>query len=376
MIVLRDHLSSLAPYRAGRVGEASALVSSGASLLASNELPFDPLPCVVEALATAAKTVNRYPDPSSLRLREAIATLHGVEVGNVAIGAGSVEVLRQALFAVASDGDEVVVATPSFPEYVTTSALSGARAVEVPLVDHVHDLETMAGAIGSRTRAVVVCNPNNPTGTVVSPVELAKFVADVPAELLVVLDEAYAEFAPIGTVNGTDLARRHDNVLVLRTFSKAYGLAGLRVGYGIGSKHIVDALSKTRIPFGVSGLASSAAIASLDAVADLAERVQATTTERDRVAEALRCLGLDVPASHGNFLWLPLGEEADALADALQARAVMVRLAPGGLRVTVGGIRDDDRLVSAIAVLSHEAVSACSTTGDAAGTATRPGVSG
>ncbi|MCU1491859.1 MAG: hisC [Acidimicrobiaceae bacterium] len=348
MIRLRSEIATLSAYSAGRSGAAEEGRYAGKALLGSNELAFGPLPAVLEAIAAAAPHVHRYPDPEARALREAIAAQHGLTVSGVAVGTGSAEVCRQALFAVAGPGDEVVLADPTFPEYRTIATLSGAGVVAVPLVEHVHDLATMGAAINERSRAIVICNPNNPTGTALSHRAIAEFVATLPRDLLVVVDEAYAEFADKETVAGSGFVRAHDNVLVLRTFSKAYGLAGLRVGYGLGSPEVIEALSRTRVPFGVSALAQVAATASLAAGANLALRVTQVVAERARVVQGLRRLGVAVPDSQGNFCWAPFGERSADAATHLADAGVFVRPFHGALRITIGSPEENERLLGAV----------------------------
>lgn len=349
MIRLRPQIASLGPYSSGRTGAADDEHFVGKALLASNELSFTPLPSVLKAIEAAARSIHRYPDPSAVSLREAIAEMHGLSLDQVAVGTGSAEVCRQALLAVAGPGDEVVVAEPTFPEYTAIATLAGARTVTVPLVADVHDLKAMAAAVGERTRAVVLCNPNNPTGTALEAAEIDRFVAMLPPDLLVIVDEAYAEFAEERFVSGSESIRTHANVLVLRTFSKAYGLAGLRVGYGLAAPEIVATLVRARIPFGVNSIAQAAATVSLGAAEELRERVAQVVAERRRLVDALHELGLSVPEPQGNFCWLILGEGAEVVAGELEDAGIYVRQFEGALRVTVGTPADDDRLLSALA---------------------------
>ncbi|QKJ20923.1 histidinol-phosphate transaminase [Microbacterium hominis] len=328
---VRPEISALPPYRQGRQAGADAFK------LSSNENPFDPLPGVVDAVAGAA-AFNRYPDALAARLRERIAQRYGVSADEVHIGAGSVSIIAQLILATAGPGDEVVYAWRSFEAYPGLVVVAGATSVQVPLTsDARHDLDAMAAAITERTRAVIVCSPNNPTGPIVTQAEFDAFVTKVPADVLVILDEAYAEF--VTDPDAVDGLRggRPDNVIVLRTFSKAFGLAGLRVGYAIGHPRILDASRTTAIPLSVTAQAEAAALASLDAEPALLERVGVVAERRDRLAEGLRAAGWAVPQAQGNFVWLPAGAETAVLAHAFDEAGLIVRAFPGdGIRISVG----------------------------------------
>jgi len=331
---IRPAIAALAPYRQGKQAGPDAFK------LSSNENPFDPLPSVLEALQRITP-INRYPDATALRLRERLGVRYGVSADQVHVAAGSVSILHQLILATASVGDEVIYAWRSFEAYPSLPLVAGATGVQVPLAEGArHDLDAMADAVTDRTRAILVCTPNNPTGPIVTSAEFAAFVERVPADVLIVLDEAYAEFvtAP-DAVDG--LAERvfeqHPNVVVLRTFSKAYGLAGLRVGYAIGHEKVLDAARTTGIPLSVTSAAENAAIASLDAEAELLERVGEIVERRTRLVAGLRAHGWDVPDAQGNFVWLPAGERTDELAAAFVAGDIVVRPFPGdGIRISVG----------------------------------------
>ncbi|WPB88498.1 histidinol-phosphate transaminase [Streptomyces malaysiensis] len=252
--------------------------------LSANESPHGPLPGIVEAIAGAASVVNRYPDPGCGELTRAIARTHGITEDRVVVGAGSVALLQTLLQSVGDPGTEVVYAWRSFELYPTLADLAGLRSVRVPLVDDVHDLPAMADRITDATRLVLICNPNNPTGTVVAGEELRKFLARVPPTCLVALDEAYYEYAREPTASsGLDLCAAHPNLVVLRTFSKAYGLAGLRVGYLVGDPRVVEQLRKACLVYAVNGVAQQAAVAALGLQNQLLRRVDATVAERGRV---------------------------------------------------------------------------------------------
>ncbi|MGO4783553.1 histidinol-phosphate transaminase [Cryobacterium sp. W22_MBD10_FK3] len=329
---LRPEIVALPAYRQGKAANASAFK------LSSNENPFDPLPGVVDAV-NAVSAFNRYPDASALALRERLAARYGLSSDEVHIGAGSVALLSQLILAAAGPGDEVLYSWRSFEAYPSLVTVSGATSVTAPnRADHGHDLPAMAALVTPRTRVVIVCSPNNPTGVVVTADEFAAFMALVPTDLLVILDEAYAEFVTDpAAVNGTTLLKRYPNLVVLRTFSKAYGLAGLRVGYGLGPVGILDAARATAIPLSVTGQASAAALASLDAEPELLARVGVIAERRDGIRAALVAAGLEIPVSQANFVWLPLGEATAATTDTFTDAGLVVRpFHPEGIRVSIG----------------------------------------
>ncbi|WP_084955688.1 histidinol-phosphate transaminase [Thermoactinospora rubra] len=317
--------------------------------LSSNESPYDPLPSVVEAIAEGAGQVNRYPDPAAVKLTEAIAERHGVPFGHVALGPGSVTVAQELFATVGEPGAEVVYAWRSFEAYPLLADLAGVRSVRVPLKGEDHDLDAMAEAITGRTRMVFVCNPNNPTSTAIRTRQLVAFLDRVPEDVLVVLDEAYREYVRDADVpDGLTLYRDRPNVCVLRTFSKAYGLAGLRVGYLIGHEPVAAAVRKVIVPFAVNHLAQVAAIASLEAEAELMERVETVVKERSRVREALIAQGWEVPPTEANFVWLRLGERTMDFAAACAASGVAVRPFAGeGARVSIGAPEENDAFLEA-----------------------------
>ncbi|NRQ32304.1 histidinol-phosphate transaminase [Nonomuraea sp. NN258] len=332
-------------------GKAVATPDGRSYKLSSNESPYDPLPSVVEAIAEGARQINRYPDPGAIKLTEAIAAKYGVPAEHVALGAGSVTVAQQLFETVGEPGAEVVYAWRSFEAYPLLADLAGVRSVMVPLKGEDHDLDAMAEAITDDTRMIFVCNPNNPTSTAVRRAELEAFLDRVPERVLVVLDEAYREYVRDEDVpDGLDLYRDRQNVCVLRTFSKAYGLAGLRVGYLIGHEPVAAAVRKTIIPFAVNHLAQVAAIASLQAEDELLERVDRVVKERARVREALLAQGWTVPPTEANFVWLRLGERTLDFAAACAVEGVAVRPFPGeGARVSIGDPEANDAFLAAAA---------------------------
>jgi histidinol-phosphate aminotransferase len=319
--------------------------------LSSNENPYPPLPGVLAAATAAVKEMNRYPDMGCPGLLEALSGRFGVPVSHLAVGTGSVALLYHLLQAACAEGDEVIYAWRSFEAYPIAVRLTGATSVQVPLTDGArHDFKAMEAVLTERTRVVLICTPNNPTGPVVHREELLAFLDAVPRNVLVVLDEAYREFVrEPASVDGVELYRDRPNVVVLRTFSKAYGLAGFRVGYAIGHPPAIAAIRKCALPFGVSQVAQATAVASLEAEDELLERVEALVVERSRVMDELRAAGWDVPETHANFVWLPLGDETLAFSEAVQAEGVSVRPFPGeGARVTIGE-REANSLFLAVA---------------------------
>lgn len=331
---VRPEIAALPAYRQGRQAGAEAFK------LSSNENPYTPLPGVREAVA-AAMEFNRYPDATAAALRERLAARFDRTADEVHVGAGSVSILAQLVQAVSGPGDEVVYAWRSFEAYPWLSVVAGATSVAVPLTDGArHDLDAMAAAVTPRTRAVIVCSPNNPTGPVVRHDEFDAFVRAVPSDVLVILDEAYAEFVTDpDAVDGLRVlgGEEFPNVVVLRTFSKAFGLAGLRVGYAIGHPRILDAARSTTIPLSVTAAAEAAALASLDAEDELLARVREIADRRDRLADGLREAGWEVPQAQGNFVWLPTGAESLTLAAAFDAAGLIVRPFDGaGIRISVG----------------------------------------
>ncbi len=330
-------------------------VAGQAHKLSSNESPYGPLPSVAEVIAAAGLDVHRYPDNGAEALTAALAARFAVLPEHIAVGCGSVGVLKQLIEAVSDPGAEVLYAWRSFEAYPPLADLAGATSVRVPLRDETHDLDAMAAAITSRTRLVLVCNPNNPTGTVVGEHQLTAFLDQVPADCLVVLDEAYHEYIRDAAVpDGIDLYRDRPNVAVLRTFSKAYGLAGLRVGFLIGHPPVAAAVRKTMLAFTVNSVAQAAAIASLTAEAELLDRVDAVVKERERVREALLADGWAVPATEANFVWLRLGLHTSAFADACDRVGIAVRPFAGeGARVSIGTPEANDAFLAVARAFPH-----------------------
>ena len=344
---LRPEIAAVPPYQQGRPAP------EGGFKLSSNENPFPPLPAVVEAVQREAERLNRYPRPGAPDLRSALADGLGVDVERILIGDGSASLLQQLIHAVAGPGDEVVYAWRSFDAYPLFVRTGGATPVEVPVDEHhAHDLDAMAAAITERTRAVIVCSPNNPTGSIVGKEELDDFLARVRSDVLVMLDEAYIEFVREPTADGIALQREHDNVVTLRTFSKAYGLAGLRVGYAVGDPGLLRGADLTGVPLSQTALASSAAIAALDHAGEAFARIEAIADHRDALWQRLVDADVPVPKPHGNFVWVPSrpGQE-EAIHDILFANRIVAKVFPEGARISVGESEADDHVVAAAAAI-------------------------
>ncbi|MCS0500047.1 histidinol-phosphate transaminase [Protaetiibacter mangrovi] len=330
-VTLRPEIAALDPYRQGRPAPADAFK------LSSNENPFPTLPAVVDAIA--ASSVARYPDGAATALRVRLAERAGVTVDEVHVGAGSVSILHQLAQASSGPGDEILYSWRSFEAYPGIVTVSGATSVTVPnLPDGSHDLEAMAAAVTDRTRLVLVCTPNNPTSATVTAAAFETFMAAVPDTVLVVLDEAYREFVTdADAVDGLPLLERHPNLVVLRTFSKAYGLAGLRVGYAIGPSYVLDACRATAIALSVTEPAQRAALAALDNEDVYRAQIAELVERRDRIRDGLRAQGWDLPEPQGNFVWLPTGDRTAAAAQVFEAHGIVARVfAPEGIRITVG----------------------------------------
>jgi histidinol-phosphate aminotransferase len=345
---LREAVAGIPSYKAG----LPAVVGEGPSYkLSSNENPYPPLPGVIEAATAAVSSMNRYPDFGSAELLAELAARFAVPVDHVAVGTGSVGVAQQLVQATAGPGDEVLYAWRSFEAYPILTQIAGATSVQVPLRDERHDLEAMADALTERTRLVFVCSPNNPTGTAVHRAELERFLERVPADVLVVIDEAYREFSRDPQVpDGIDIYRERPNVCVLRTFSKAYGLAGLRIGFAIAHEPVAAALRACAVPFGVNLVAQAAAVASLHSRAALEERVARLVGERTRVLGELRSRGVTVADTEANFYWVRLGDNTPKFTAACEDAGVTVRpFGDEGVRVTIGEVEANDLVIEVAA---------------------------
>lgn len=381
--MIRPDLSQLPAYIPGKT-------VPGALKLASNETAEAPLPSIIEAVSQAAGTLNRYPPMANSPLHQAIAEFHGVAVDNVAIGCGSVALLGHLVQATCEAGQEVLYAWRSFEAYPILTHVAGARSVQVPLTpDFRHDLPAMAAAITERTSLVMICNPNNPTGTIIEQAELEEFLAAVPPRVTVCIDEAYIDYvAPELRLDVASVMQQYSNVLIARTFSKCYGLAGARVGYMVGAPELIAAVNKVVTPFSVNSLAHAGAQAALAAQDEVVARVAVTRAQRTRVrdylvteAEQGNAWGMtlaDVPETHTNFLWVALPGQggapagaagaggpggtgpaglaapeglsrAEAFDQALREAGVIVRCFPGdGVRITVTNEEETDVLLGAL----------------------------
>jgi histidinol-phosphate aminotransferase len=328
--------------------------------LASNETPFAPHPQVLEAVESQLRTLNRYPDPAKATLRRRLSDRTGVGPERIAIGNGSCELLLAGAEAMLEPGAEVVYAWPSFSIYPHLAAMTGARAIEVPLNDsQEHDLDAMATEVSAATRMVIVCNPNNPTATALPPAALDELLTAVPRNVAVILDEAYVEFSMLQDPDESlDLLRKHPNLIVLRTFSKVYGLCGLRVGYALGSEEFRLAVDRVRQPFSVNALAQAAATEALNHVDEVERRVEQTAIERIHVETELEERGFATTDSQANFSWVSLGDhDEDEVVDGLAKLGVIVRAGralgqEGWMRVTYGTRHENDRFLTALDQLS------------------------
>jgi len=358
-VTFAEKLRRLPDYEAG-LPSADASERYGVAeitKLASNESPYPPHPDVVEAVTRAAGGVNRYPDPAAKVLRRRLAERHETDPARIAVGNGSCEILLAAAEALCEPGAEIVYAWPAFSIYPHLPALTGAREIRVPLAEgDVHDLDAMHAEITAATQLLIVCNPNNPTGTHIPAAEVGAFMERVPKHVIVILDEAYVDFQTNDDPDASaDLLADFPNLVCLRTFSKSSGLAGLRVGYALCSTQFRAAVDAVRQPFSVNALAQAAATEALRHSDDVAERVERTIVERVTVEEGVRELGLDTPDSQANFSWIALGDrDEQGIIDGLGSRGVIVRGGtslggPGHIRVTYGHRAENERFLAALA---------------------------
>jgi histidinol-phosphate aminotransferase len=357
--LFRAALDGLVPYEPGKPEEEvqRELGLDRVVKLASNEGPWGPFPAALEALERHARTLNRYPDGGAFHLRNAIAQRHGVDPANVITAAGADAVIGHLSVAALDPGDEVVTAWPSFISYALDALKLGAVPVKVPLVDHHYDLDALLEAIGPRTKLVYVATPNNPTGTMTTRAQLDAYFERVPEHVLTVVDQAYLEYIdrPDYPDAVAEYLLKGHRVLVLRTFSKIYGLAGLRVGYGVGPPEVIEAIGKTRRAFDVSTQAQVAALASIDGTDELAERRRLTAEGRETMERTLRERGLE-PAGPAvaNFLYVEVGEDSTSFFEALLRQGAIVRPlagfgAPGAVRITVGAPDENAFFAEALA---------------------------
>lgn len=358
-ITFAEKLARIPHYEPGTpLDEARARADTADAIkLASNESPFPPHPSVIEAIREAAAELNRYPDSPARLLRNRLAERYDSDPARIAVGNGSCELLLAAADALCEPGAEIVFAWPSFSIYPHLAALSGAREIRVPLAaGEVHDLEAMLTEVTAATQLVLVCNPNNPTGTYLPADRIASFLEEVPAHVTVILDEAYVEFQAVDDPDMTvDLLAKHPNLLLLRTFSKCYGLAGLRIGYGICSPEFRAALDAVRQPFSVNSLAQAAAAEAILHQDDVVTRVERNLAERVFVEAGIRELGLATPDSGTNFSWVDLGDlDEDEVVGSLARAGVAVRPGtplggPGHIRASYGTHAENVRFLAALA---------------------------
>lgn len=338
--MLREDLESLPAYVPGKR-------MPDAVKLSSNESAHPPLPSITQAVAESAAQSHRYPDMGVVELRKKLAAHLGLaDENSVTVGTGSSALCQQLVTITCQPGDEVIFPWRSFEAYPIFTQVTGATAVPVPLRELRNDLPAMADAITDRTRLIFVCNPNNPTGTTITDQEFREFMDRVPADVVVALDEAYVEYNTAdNTPLATEAVQQYPNVIGLRTFSKAYGLAGVRVGYAFGNPDIIATLGKVAIPFSVSAVAQAAAIASLEAADELNERVTETNQQRDRLADELA-----LTQSFANFVWVPaesLHDSPQEVAAQLAESGVLVRAFDEGLRITATTAEETDALLTA-----------------------------
>ena len=361
-VTFAEKLERIPHYEPGTsLDDAKARAETADAIkLASNESPFPPHPAVIEAISRAASGINRYPDPEARALRRAIADHHETEPGRIAVSNGSCELLLAAALALCEPGDEILFSWPSFSIYPYMAPLCGAREIRVELDDDdVHDLDAMLDEVTAATQLLIVCNPNNPTGTHIPADRIGAFVESVPDRTTIILDEAYIEYQTNDDPDVTlDLLEKQPNVVLLRTFSKIHGLAGLRVGYALCSPQFRAAVDAVRQPFSVNALAQAAATEAIRHQDDVADRVERNVIERVLVEEQLREMGFETAESQANFSWIDLGElDEDEVVESLARAGVAVRPGtplggPGHLRVTYGTRAENERFLAAMRAIA------------------------
>ncbi|MEH6492953.1 histidinol-phosphate transaminase [Halopseudomonas sp.] len=363
LALARPGVQKLSPYVPGKPVEELArefgLQAEHIVKLASNENPMGPSPAVKAAIAAALVELTRYPDGNGFALKQVLAKRLGVATAGITLGNGSNDILELVTRAFVGPEHEVIFSDHAFAVYPIVTQAVGAKAVSVPAKDWGHDLAAMAAAITETTRLIFIANPNNPTGTWIERAELEAFLAKVPEQVIVVLDEAYTEYVETDDVpNGMDYLAQYPNLLVSRTFSKAYGLAALRVGYGVSSAQIADALNRVRQPFNVNSLALAAALAALEDEAYLIESRRINRLGMQQLEDGCAAMGLSWIPSRGNFLAIDLGREAAPIFQALLREGVIVRPVanygmPNHLRVTVGLPEENQRFLDALKLVLH-----------------------
>ncbi len=342
-------MPSYKPGKSAKQAEAELGISD-AIKLASNENPMEPIPEIVAAVSDVIAGINRYADHRAADMRQVIADWVDVPASNVTVGAGSSAILHRLVSAYVDPGDEVLYPWRSFEVYPIYTKLLDGSPVTVPLIDYTADLNGLVDAITEKTKLIMIANPNNPTGTVLSTAELAEFCAMVPERVVVVIDEAYFEFVEPSFGNTvTDILPRFRNVIVTRTFSKAQGLAGLRVGYAIGDPEIISAVDKTQLPFAVNMASQAAAIAAVTHHDKILARVEGIVSERARVVAEVRGWGVEVPDTQANFMYLPLGERSNDVFASMERDGVVTRLFEDtGVRITISSPEQNDRMLASL----------------------------
>jgi histidinol-phosphate aminotransferase len=352
--LVTDGIELLSPYEAGKPLEelARELGISDAIKLASNENPLGPSPRAVEAMARVTSDINRYPDAAAYRLRERLAAEHEVDIEEILQGAGSNELIELLVRTFTTAAKHLVFAEPSFVCYRMSALANGTQFTAVPLRNQTHDLSAMARAVQNNTALIFIANPNNPTGTYVARAELENFLREVPPEVIVVVDEAYFEYADASDYPNTlRLRSLRERLVVLRTFSKIHGLAALRVGYAIGPAKLIDYMNRVRPPFNVGSLGQAAALAALDDREHVKTSRETNTRERARLADALGKLGCVVTPSQANFVFVEFQRPALEIYQSLLHEGVIVRAfggLPNALRITVGTPAENTRLLAAL----------------------------
>jgi len=350
---VRELLNDIKPYQAGkRVSELKdELELEELIKLSSNESPLGPTELAQKAMRLAVSQLNRYPDGGSRMLVAKLSERLKVPTDNIIIGNGSNELIRLLVQVLAAPGDELVMAKPSFIVYPLVAKIMQAKAVEIPLADNRHDLKAMSAAVTDKTRVVFVCNPNNPTGTIVSRAEIMEFIERIPRDVIIAFDEAYLEFVDSDDyMSGIELFADYPNIVVFHTFSKIYGLAGVRIGYAIAPRIIVEAIQKVREPFNINMIAQVGAYYSLDCDVEIERRSADNLKEKTFIESELRRLNINYAPSQTNFIYLDMGRDALAAADELQKLGVIVRAFPGGnyTRATIGTRHENRRLISVL----------------------------
>jgi histidinol-phosphate aminotransferase len=353
-----DYIRELAPYVPGKpIEEVERELKTTAIKLASNENPLGPSPLAMEAAKKSLASSNRYPDGSGFYLREALSKRHGIPISNIILGGGSTELIDLSARMVLRPGDSGVTSYGSFPLYHIAIRATGARYVEVPHRDYHFDLDAMAQFLPPETKLIFLANPNNPTGTMFTADTLDQFFARVPEHVLIVLDEAYYDYVDHPNYSRSiDIVRGGRNMIVLRTFSKVYGLAGLRIGYGIGPAELLDEMNKIRGPFNTSGVAQAAALAAIDDAEHVRRSVESNRVGLAQLAAGLKGLGIKFVPSFANFILVDFGLETEPLSEELLRHGVIVRPMrwmgfPNCIRVTVGTREENEKFLHALAEL-------------------------